>query len=296
MWQYLSGILTIIGTYAVAVCGLVILTGFTGLFSLGHAGFMSIGAYSAAILNHYLGIPFIVVMVIGGLLASIVSVIVGYPTLRGKLSGDAFAIAMLGFAEAIRLLFANIYPFINGSFGLNYIPYENNQYTAIAIAAVCIFLTVNYVKSQHGKVALSIREDPVAAELIGVNVLKEKIKSLMISAFFCGMSGAMLAFYYTYIIPNTFSTVVSNDILTAVVLGGIGSVSGPIIATAVLLSLPEMLRFMAQWRLVIYGLVMVIVVLVKPSGLLGYREISSLRFARKFTAMLKGRRAKEEKL
>ena len=257
---YLQGILILISINIVAVCGVIILTGYTGLFSLGHAGFVSIGAYFSAVLCKDFGVPFILAMVLGGLVAALSSVIVGYPTLRGKLKGDYFAIAMMGFAEAIRLLFSNIYPYFNGALGLSGIPKKITLGNALLFAAVVIFFTYQYVHSQHGRLALSIREQEVAAELIGVNVTKEKMKSLMISAFLCGVSGGMTAFYYTYMTPNTFSAEVSNNMLSAVVFGGMGSISGPVIASAILTAIPEVLRAVARWRLVIYGLLMVVAV------------------------------------
>lgn len=269
---YLQGILILISINIVAVCGVIILTGYTGLFSLGHAGFVSIGAYFSAVLCKDFGVPFILAMVLGGLVAALSSVIVGYPTLRGKLKGDYFAIAMMGFAEAIRLLFSNIYPYFNGALGLSGIPKKITLGNALLFAAVVIFFTYQYVHSQHGRLALSIREQEVAAELIGVNVTKEKMKSLMISAFLCGVSGGMTAFYYTYMTPNTFSAEVSNNMLSAVVFGGMGSISGPVIASAILTAIPEVLRAVARWRLVIYGLLMVVVMLFRPEGLLGNRD------------------------
>ena len=279
---YLQGILILISINIVAVCGVIILTGYTGLFSLGHAGFVSIGAYFSAVLCKDFGVPFILAMVLGGLVAALSSVIVGYPTLRGKLKGDYFAIAMMGFAEAIRLLFSNIYPYFNGALGLSGIPKKITLGNALLFAAVVIFFTYQYVHSQHGRLALSIREQEVAAELIGVNVTKEKMKSLMISAFLCGVSGGMTAFYYTYMTPNTFSAEVSNNMLSAVVFGGMGSISGPVIASAILTAIPEVLRAVARWRLVIYGLLMVVVMLFRPEGLLGNRKLSLYPLIKKY--------------
>ena len=279
---YLQGILILISINIVAVCGVIILTGYTGLFSLGHAGFVSIGAYFSAVLCKDFGVPFILAMVLGGLVAALSSVIVGYPTLRGKLKGDYFAIAMMGFAEAIRLLISNIYPYFNGALGLSGIPKKITLGNALLFAAVVIFFTYQYVHSQHGRLALSIREQEVAAELIGVNVTKEKMKSLMISAFLCGVSGGMTAFYYTYMTPNTFSAEVSNNMLSAVVFGGMGSISGPVIASAILTAIPEVLRAVARWRLVIYGLLMVVVMLFRPEGLLGNRELSLYPLIKKY--------------
>lgn len=274
MYQYLSGILTITAINVTAVCGLMILTGFTGIFSLGHAGFMSLGAYASVIAMLYWNFPFIPAMIFGGLVAAFVGLLVGYPTMKGKMSGDTFAIAMLGFSETVRLGLSNIYPFINGALGISEIPKYSEAWVVTLIAILCIFFTYNYTKSKHGRIALAVRDEETAAELIGVNVLWEKIKSFMISAFFCGMAGCMYACYYTFITPNTFSTTTSNNLLAAVVFGGMGSVTGPTIAAAILAVLPEALRFVQKWRLVLYGAVMILVMLFKPEGLMGGREFS----------------------
>ncbi|MDP4108883.1 MAG: branched-chain amino acid ABC transporter permease [Bacillota bacterium] len=274
MYQYLSGILSIISINVTAVCGLAILTGFTGMFSLGHAGFMSIGAYASAILMLNWNVPFIPSMLFGGFVAALVSLIVGYPTMKGKMRGDCFAIAMMGFSEAVRLGLSNIYPLINGALGLSGIPKYSEAWVVLLIAAICVWLTYNYSKSKHGRIALSVRDEETAAELIGVNVVREKIKSFMISAFFCGMAGCMYACYYTFITPNTFSITTSNNLLAMVVLGGMGSVTGPTLAAAFLAMMPEMLRIVQKWRLVIYGLIIILVMLFKPEGLMGGKEFS----------------------
>ncbi len=274
MYQYLSGILTIIAINVTAVCGLTVLTGFTGLFSMGHAGFMSLGAYASVIAMLYWNFPFIPAMVFGGLAAALVGLIVGYPTMKGKMRGDTFAIAMLGFSEAVRLGLSNIYPYINGALGISDIPRYSEAWLVTLIAAFCVYITYRYTRSKHGRIALSIRDEETAAELIGVNITWEKIKNFMISAFFCGMAGCMYACYYTFITPNTFSTTTSNNLLAAVVFGGMGSVTGPTIAAAILAMLPEMLRFVQKWRLVLYGAVMILVMLFRPEGLMGGREFS----------------------
>lgn len=277
MYQYLSGILTVIAINITAVCGLTILTGFTGMFSLGHAGFMSLGAYASVIAIKYWGFTFIPAMIFGGLVATVFGLLVGYPTMKGKMRGDTFAIAMLGFSETVRLALSNIYPYINGALGISGIPKYSEAWRVLLIAAICVYLTYRYTKSKHGRIALAIRDEETAAELIGVNVTREKVKNFMISAFFCGMAGCMYACYYTFITPNTFSATTSNNILAAVVFGGMGSVSGPTIAAIFLAMLPEVLRFVQKWRLVLYGALMILVMLFKPEGLMGGRELFSGR-------------------
>ena len=279
--EYISGVATLALINIVAVCGVIILTGFTGLFSLGHAGLVAIGAYAAGFLAKYYHVHFILAILLGGLFSAAASIIVGYPTLRGKLKGDYFAIAMLGFAEGIRLLLANIYPLVGGATGLIGIPRKTNFTVAAVFAIVFIFFTVNYTRSQHGKLALAIREQEIAAELVGVNVTREKMKSLLISAYFAGVAGGLYSMYYGFITPNTFAATMSNDLLAAVVFGGMGSVTGPVIAGALLTALPEVLRAFSRWRLVLYGLAMVVIMLVKPEGLMGNKELSLYPLIRK---------------
>ena len=214
-------------------------------------------------------------MLFGGIVAAFFGLLVGYPTMKGRMRGDTFAIAMLGFSETVRLALSNIYPYINGALGISGIPKYSEAWLVLLIAAVCVYLTFRYTKSKHGRIALSIRDEETAAELIGVNVTREKVKNFMISGFFCGMAGCMYACYYTFITPNTFSATTSNNILAAVVFGGMGSVSGPTIAAIFLAMLPEVLRVVQKWRLVLYGALMILVMLFKPEGLMGGRELFS---------------------
>jgi len=272
---YIEGILISACINIVCVCGLLLLTGFLGLFSMGHACFLCIGAYTSAILSINFKIPYLPALAAGGILAAVSSIIIGYPTLRGKLSSDCFAIATLGFSEAIRLILSNFnHPYVGGALGISGIPHKTGLLQAVLLATASIFFVYNYTHSQHGKVALAIRDHADASELIGVNIFREKIKNLMISAFFCGVGGGMMAHYYTYIVPNTFGSVMSTNLLTAVVLGGVSSVTGPVLATVLLTGVPEFLRFLSNWRLAIYGLVLIVMMRVRPEGLMGHKEFS----------------------
>lgn len=258
----------------VSVSGVTLLTGFTGLFSLGHAGFMAIGAYAATVLFKFLGVPYIFAIIIGGLFSVVASVIVGYPSLKGKLRGDYFAIAMLGFGEVVRLIISNTRPLLNGAVGISGLPKLTTLWTAIAVTAVAVFFMRNFIKSQYGRNCIAVQQQEIAAEMNGINILKTKLISLMISAFYAGLAGAMFAFLSTYINPSTFGEAKSTDLIAAVVIGGINSLSGPLIAAFILVILPEFLRFLVMWRLVIYGLVFVVIMLFRPEGLFGYKEIS----------------------
>ena len=271
---YIEGISISICINIVCVCGIAILTGYMGLFSMGHACFLCLGAYTAACLTKYLGVNYYLALLAGGAVAGIASLVIGIPTLRGKISSDCFTIATLGFGEAVRILISTVgTSILGGATGLSGLKQYTTLTSSIVIAVLAIFLTRNYAKSQHGRIALAIRDHADASELLGVNIFREKLKALVISAFFCGVGGGMMAHYYVYIVPNIFGGTMSNNLLTSVVLGGVSSITGPSIATAVLTAMPEAFRFLANWRLTIYGLVLIAIMRLRPEGLFAYKEI-----------------------
>lgn len=271
---YALSIATVADINIICVSGLTILTGFTGMFSMGHAGFMAIGGYSAAVLYMHLHVPFLLAVILGGVIAALSSLIVGVPTIHNRLTGDCFAIAMLGFGEAIRLLTSNIYPVINGAMGLVGIPKRTTFTVVLCFVVICLFLIRNYMKSQYGKNLVAVQQQEIAAEMMGIDVTKTKLWSLALSAFFTGMGGALFAFYMTCLYPSNFTSTKSTDLTAAVVFGGTNSITGPVIAAALLIILPEMLRVFSKWRFVIYGFLFVVMMLFKPEGLLGYKEFS----------------------
>jgi branched-chain amino acid transport system permease protein len=280
--QYFTTICILSGINIIAVSGLTLLVGYTGLFSMGNAGFMAIGGYFSACMNLYLNIPFLPAILLGGLVAVLASVVVGYVTMKTKLSGDYFAIAMLGFGESIRLVISNSRTYLNGAIGLTGMPKETSIWVIIPFVIVIVYMIRNYTRSQYGKNCIAIRQQEVAAEMMGVPILKNKIWALMISAFTAGIAGGLYGFFTTTLYPSNFGTYKSVDMLAAVVFGGINSVTGPIIAAILLVALPELLRVFAAWRLVIYGLLFVVIMLFRPEGLLGYREVSPKGIARFF--------------
>lgn len=271
---YALSIATVAGINIICVSGLTLLTGFTGMFSMGHAGFMGIGGYIAAVCYLRLHIPFVLSILLGGLAAAVSSLIVGIPTIRNRLTGDCFAIAMLGFGEAVRLLTSNIYPVINGAMGLVGIPKKTTFGVVAVFVVLCLWLLRNYTKSQYGKNLVAIQQQEVAAEMMGIDVTSSKLWSLAISAFLTGIGGALFGFYMTCLYPSNFTSQKSSDLTAAVVFGGTNSITGPVIAAALLIILPEVLRVFSQWRFVIYGFMFVIIMLFKPEGLLGYKEFS----------------------
>lgn len=291
--QYFSSVLTLAGINIIMVVGLAVLVGYTGLFSMGHAGFMMIGAYTAVIFYKYLHIPFGIDILLSGIFATIISLIIGYPTMKNRLTGDQFAIAMMGFGEAIRMIVSNTKPVFNAALGISGFPKLTKLWVVTIVVTIGVYLMYNFVRSAYGKNCIAVREQEVAAEIMGINVVKTKTISLAVSAFYVGVGGALFAFYMTFIAPAMIATSKSSDLLAGVVFGGIGSVSGPTIAAGALAILPEILRAFSTWRLVIYGVLFVVVMLFKPEGLLGYKEISFKPIIRVFKKIF-AKKAKEE--
>lgn len=293
--EYIISLIIIGCINVVAVCGMVLLTGYTGIFSMGHAGFMAIGGYTAAILYLYVHVPYILAVILGGLVAAISSIIIGYPTLKMKLRGDYFAIATLGFGEIVKLVLSvtKTDSIFGGAMGIIGIPKLTGLVMTLVFTAGSIYFLRSFIKSHYGKNCIAVQQQEVAAEMIGINIFKVKLTSLMISAFYAGVAGAMFAFFMTYISPVTFNDVRSTDLTAAVVMGGINSISGPLVAGFFLILLPEVLRALVEWRLVIYGLIFVVIMLFKPEGLFGYREISYKRFKHNIKEKFQKRSKKE---
>lgn len=290
--KYLITIAIIAGINMIAVSGCTVLTGYAGMFSMGQAGFMTIGAYFAACFYMYAHIPFMISLVLGALAATAVGFIIGFPVLKNNLSGDYFAVCLLGFGEAVRLIAANFQPFIHGAMGMTGITRKTNHWVVIIVAIIVLWLIRNYLNSQYGKNLIAIRQQEVAAQMMGMNIMENKMWAFLISAFTCGLAGGLFAFYATAMYPTTFSSSKSTDLNAAVVFGGVNSLSGPMLAAIVLAALPELLRAFALWRLVIYGLLFVVIMLFRPDGLFGNKEISSeiRRLCRFIKGKVKGKK------
>jgi branched-chain amino acid transport system permease protein len=284
--MYIASVVVTTCANIVAVIGLALLTGYTGMFSLGHAGFMCIGAYAAVLLNKYFMVPYVFALILGGFAAVIVSIIIGYPTLRNKLRGDYFAICMLGFGTVVRLILNNMNnPITNGALGITNIPKLTTLWSALLFMIVLVYFMWNFVNSQYGKNCVAIQQQEVAAEMMGVSIVRTKLLSLAISAFYCGVAGGMLGFWLQYIAPATFSDTRSNDFLATLVTGGTNSITGPLIAAALLTTSLEYLRFLVNWRLVVYGLLYILIMRFRPEGIMGYKEFSlknTIQFFKEF--------------
>lgn len=257
-----------------------LVTGFTGQFSLGHAGFMSIGAYVGALINMEMNSTsgFLIGIIVGAIAAALVGILIGIPTLR--LKGDYLAIATLGMAEIIRVVFLNM-EVTNGAAGLNGIPRYTNWLWLFVFTALTVILINNFVRSSQGRACISIREDEIAAESMGVNTTQYKVMAFAIGAFFAGIAGALYSSYFYFIKPNIFGFMKSIDILVIVVFGGMGSITGSIIAAIALAVLTTFLQAYSELRMIIYALLLVVIMLFRPQGLLGTKEITDLFKSRK---------------
>lgn len=244
--------------------------GITGQFSLGHAGFLAVGAYISAIVTMKLHLPFPVAILAAGVVATIAGLIVGIPTLR--LRGDYLAIATLGFAEIIRIVFLNI-DAVGGAAGMQVTHLTTWTYTFICLF-VTILVIVNFTNSRHGRACISIRENEIAADAMGINTTYYKVMAFAIGAFFAGVAGALYSHNFYIIQPQNFGFLKSIDILIYVVLGGLGSLSGAVVATILLTIVSTFLQGYPETRMIIYSLVLIIVMLYRPKGLMGTMEIT----------------------
>ncbi|QAT42660.1 branched-chain amino acid ABC transporter permease [Aminipila luticellarii] len=278
-WFYIEGILILVGINLMVVLGLSLLTGFTGLFSFGHAGFMAIGAYVSAICTMNFGIPFYAAILIGGIAAMLASLFIGYFTLN--LKGDYFCIATLGFGEAVRLIFDNL-QYVGGARGLPGIPLDTTLTNVIVINIIGISAMAFFIKSRHGRNMIAVREEELASQAIGINVFSYKMTSLAISALYAGIGGALWAHYLGFIQPLMFQLTKSTEMTIMVIFGGLGSITGSVVGAFILTFLPELLREFAQWRLVVYGAAVIIIMITRPQGMLGGIEFSLKGIARFF--------------
>jgi branched-chain amino acid transport system permease protein len=295
---YLFQILILIGINTMLAVSLNLINGFTGQFSIGHAGFMAIGGYSSAFLTYYFGaslvqglssivifpwlaksIVFVTALVLGGGLAALAGLVVGIPSLR--LKGDYLAIATLGFGEIIRVIILNVNA-VGGARGFADIPGYTNLFWVLFFMLLTIIVVRNLVYSSHGRAFLSVREDEVAAEAMGINTTYYKVYAFVIGAFFAGIAGGLFGHYLMYLHTNSFTFMKSIEVIIMVVLGGMGSITGSILAAIILTILPEALRVVKDYRMVIYSLILIILMLTRPQGIFGVQELSLNRIRNMF--------------
>ncbi|GFE56774.1 branched-chain amino acid ABC transporter permease [Geobacter sp. AOG1] len=266
---YTMQVIVNIGIAIPLALGLNIITGLTGQLSLGHAAFMSIGAFISAICTIRLGFPFALTLVTSGLVTAAIGAMIGFPILR--LSGDYLAICTLGFAEIVKVIFLNL-DITNKALGLtvpapkSFLPMPIYVW---GIAILSIVFVAFLQSSRFGRALKAIREDEIAAEAMGINLARYKVQSFAIGSFLAGVGGGLYAHFLGYINPSDFGFLKSVDILSMVVLGGLGSIPGTVIGAAVLTAAPEFLRFMSEYRMLVYGALLVCLMVFRPNGLLG---------------------------
>ncbi|EFW07488.1 branched-chain amino acid permease [Streptococcus anginosus 1_2_62CV] len=274
-------ILQQIGINIILAVGLNLIVGFSGQFSLGHAGFMAIGAYAAAIIGSRTATypAFFAAMVLGALIAGAVALIVGIPTLR--LKGDYLAIATLGVSEIIRILIINGGDLTNGAAGILGIPAFTNWQMVYFFVVITTILTINFLRSPIGRATLSVREDEIAAESVGVNTTKIKVIAFVFGAMTASIAGSLQAGFIGSVVPKDYTFINSINVLIIVVFGGLGSMTGTIVAAIVLGILNMVLQNVASIRMIIYSLALILVMIFRPGGLLGTWELSLSRFFKK---------------
>ena len=254
-----------------------LITGFTGQFSIGHAGFMAVGAYMSAVFTVKLGLPYIVGILAGAAGAAILGFAIGLPTLR--LKGDYLAIATLGLGEIIRITILNI-PYVGGASGLMGIPRYTTFTWAFFLMVITVLFIKNFINSSHGRACISIRENEIAAEAMGVDTTQYKVIAFTIGATFAGVAGGLFSHYFYIAHPASFTFMKSFDILTMVVLGGMGSITGSITTAILLTYISAELASYPEWRMVIYSLMLIVLMIYRPQGLFGNKEISLKIFSR----------------
>lgn len=273
--RYQALMLIPIGFNIILTVSLNLAAGFLGQLPLGHAGFMSVGGYAAALFSLTMdlppGIEFPLALIVGGLVAAVFGVLIGLPALR--LKGDYLAIITLGFGEIIRVIILNL-EFTGGAYGLRGIPKYTNVTWVFLCVVITIFVISTIIKSRQGRAILSIREDEIAAEASGISTTYFKVLAFSISAFFAGIAGGLYAHYLSILDAGSFNFMKSVEILVMVVLGGMGSIIGSIVSATALTLLPELLRGFEDYRMVIYSLLLVVVMIFKPSGLFGRYDFS----------------------
>ncbi|HOP52450.1 MAG TPA: branched-chain amino acid ABC transporter permease [Synergistales bacterium] len=281
MSGYLEGIIILICINSIAAMGVSLLTGFTGIFTLGHAGYMAIGAYTAAILTVRHHVPWLVAVLAAGTLAMVIAYLIGVPTL--KLMGDYFAIASIGLGETIRLILENWQSFTRGARGFPGIA----NYTTLPVAAAfflgMLVLMRFLINGNYGRAFKACRDDFVAASLLGFKTAHYRVLSLAISGFYCGIAGGLMAGFLTYLQPIMFDMQKSTELTAVVVFGGLGSLSGSIIGTTVIGIVTEVFRPISQYRMLSYGAIMVIIMVARPEGIMGQHEVGPKLFRSLFS-------------
>lgn len=268
--------LILIGINIMLATSLHLIIGITGQFSIGHAGFLAVGAYVSAIFTMKLELPFLLALLMGGIVAALAGLIIGIPSLR--LKGDYLAIATLGFGEIVRVFLLNI-DYVGGASGMQVSHLTTWPWVFISVL-ITIIVIRNFTVSTHGRACIAVREDETAADSMGINTTYYKVIAFVIGAFFAGVAGGLFSHNFYIIQPSSFGFLKSFDILIFVVLGGLGSLSGSVLAAILLTLVTTFLQDYPDTRMIIYSLVLIVMMMYRPQGLMGAKEFTSF-FKRK---------------
>jgi branched-chain amino acid transport system permease protein len=297
---YYLDVLTSIGINVILAVSLNLVNGYTGQFSLGHAGFMSVGAYASAAITLLAGprllgedggtalqqgLLFLVALIAGGLGAALAGMAVGIPSLR--LKGDYLALVTLGFGEIIRVIFQNV-EVLGGALGLNGIPNYTTIFWVYSFAALTVFTVVCLVRSTYGRGFIATQDDEIASEAVGLNTTRYKIVAFVVGAFFAGVAGGLYGHFKLTITPSGFDFTKSIEIVVMVILGGMGNTPGVILAAILLTVLPEVLRAVDQYRMILYSVLLVVLMLVRPRGLFNFDYAAILTRLKRRVLPLRG--------
>ena len=267
------------GINIILAASLNLINGYTGQFSLGHAGFMAVGAYVGVVLTTNFQMAFPVAILAGGVTAGFLGALIGLPTLR--LRGDYLAIATLGLGEIVRIVIINV-PYVGGAAGFKGIQHLTNFTWVFFLMLATLFLIKNFVNSRHGRACLAIRENEIAAESMGVNTTVYKVLAFTIGAFFAGVAGVLFGHNMYILSPASFTFMQSFNILIMVVMGGLGSMTGSIAGALVVTFLSAALASFPNARMIIYALALILLMFYRPQGLFGYVEVTAMQPLRRF--------------
>ena len=267
------------GLNIILAASLNLINGYTGQFSLGHAGFMAIGAYVGVILTTNFHLPFIAALVAGAAAAGLLGALIGLPTLR--LRGDYLAIATLGLGEIVRIVIINV-PYVGGAAGFKGIPHLTNFTWVFFLMLMTLFIIKNFVNSRHGRACLAIRENEIAAEAMGINTTRYKVLAFTIGAAFAGLAGALFGHNMYILSPASVTFMQSFNILIMVVMGGLGSMTGSIAGALVVTFLSAALASFPNARMIVYALALILMMFYRPQGLFGYVEVTAMRPLNRF--------------
>lgn len=277
---YYLGVAVDVAIAIVLAVSLNLINGHTGQFSLGHAGFMAVGGYTSAAITIALSksltpvtqpMVFVAALAAGGVMAALAGLLVGVPSLR--LKGDYLAIVTLGFGEIIRVIFQNMES-VGAASGLKGIPHFTNFFWSWTCAAITVYCVACLVNSTYGRGFIAVHDDEVAAGAMGINSTRYKVTAFVVGAFFAGIAGGLYAHHKVFLSPTGFDFTKSIEIVVMVILGGMGRTAGVILAAIVLTLLPEVLRPIASYRMILYALLIIGLMLLRPQGLFHWNRRS----------------------